>query len=291
MLDESKKSDLQQTLKDIRRDPGNMEDLFKELEDKTQLDSLFSDASQYGLFYREYTTKLIQKYVLDIDKQEIILAAYGLLDEYQKLRRVNSRRMRYAERAVGVNQLIDPTWANPDESLPNIEDKVIEHLADRLIQEATDNLEKKGWLNFTNTVANDLLERFPNGFPAELPLPVPRYRSSAVEPLLEKGQKPAQYPSRQPSPEPDINSSGREDMEKALSYLKWIGGLLIGFLVVVGAVFLLVTYIVAENQGQIEVYISNFSINLDFKPSDYDRPLPPSNDDMFWGEEIPSSRD
>jgi hypothetical protein len=178
VLEESKKSDLVAKLKNIRIHPDDAQDLFRMLEDEQQLDSRYLDGVQYASFCKAYTIKLIQFYVPNGHEQDALLVAYGFLKEYGLQKRVIARRVRYSERAVGVNPDINPSWANPEDNLGKYEEEIIEKLADRLIEEATNNSEHKGWLGFTKKVEDELAEQFHGRLPKEgdMPLPVPRYR-------------------------------------------------------------------------------------------------------------------
>lgn len=110
----------------------------------------------------------------------------------------------------------------------------------------------------------------------------------------------AQAPNKPLGPELGIDASDKEgaketkktcsEKDQFTKLFIGIGVLMIGILVVIGSMIALVTYITAANRGQIEVRASNYSICLDFRTGDYDRPPTPP-DNMIWGEEIRNSRD
>jgi len=175
MFKVSQKDRLHSILTDIRKRAKEMQKLAELLDDKQIFAYYCSDKDQYQSFCTAYTIELIQRYVRDKDEQQILLASYRLLDGYTSKMGVEARRDLYARNALGNNQLIESTWKTPHESLAKIETKVINELIEVLMEIITDNPKQEGWLGLADEVVAELSERFPNGLPKKLPLPVPDY--------------------------------------------------------------------------------------------------------------------
>lgn len=185
MFDASQKQKLLEIFKDVPKRKKEMQQIVEVLEDKSTF-ACYYYSDQYQAFCEEYTIKLIQLYVRSEDEQQILLATYQLLDGYNDEIGVTERRKRYISRAAGNNKLIESDWATPSGSLQKIEKRVVVELVERLIAIVTDNQEEKGWLNLADTVKKELSERFPDGLPKELPLPLPSYLAPA--PTSQRGR-------------------------------------------------------------------------------------------------------
>lgn len=180
MVDTTKSNDLRVVFVTMRTHKDSMQELVELLEDEQDFKYYHSDKNQYQTFCEAYTIALLEKYVRDSDVREPMLVSYQLLDDYDQIKRVRDRHMRYSERAADTNRLINKTWADPNDSLQDIEDKAIVNLVDQLIEAATNNKKRPGFLGLANIVVKQLKERFPNGLPQKLPLPKPRYKEQDV---------------------------------------------------------------------------------------------------------------
>lgn len=159
----------------MRKHKDSMEELFELLENKQVLSEHF-DMKQYRTFCEAYIIALLEQYVPDIDIREPMLASFQLLEDYDRLRMVRDRRIRYSERAATTNKLISSGWADPNDSLEDIEDAEIEKLVSRLMNDVLDDKKEQKPLGLASKVIKQLKEQYPNGLPAKLPLPKPRYK-------------------------------------------------------------------------------------------------------------------
>lgn len=176
MVDKTKEGDLRGIFVAMRKHKDSMQELVELLEDEQNFTCYHSDKKQYQTFCEAYTIALLEQYVRDPDVREPMLASYQLLDDYDRLKFIRDRHMRYSERAINTNKLISRTWPDPNDALQKIEDPAIDKLVDQLIEDATSNEENQGLLGLASTVVEQLKKRFPNGLPKKLPLPKPRYK-------------------------------------------------------------------------------------------------------------------
>lgn len=167
-------------LNDISTHDDKLEELVQLLEG-IQMPGPYPDADQYHVFCQAYTIRLLQKYVASKDEREILLALYRLLDGYESFTQVQEIHKYYAKKALGHNKLIK-VWKDPDGSLSKKEPKIIEKLAERLMNAIQSTSNNNGLLKLADDVEKELSKRFPNGLPKEFPLPLPSYSASVTEP-------------------------------------------------------------------------------------------------------------
>lgn len=176
------KAKLLEILNDISTHDDKFEELVQLLEG-IHIPGSYPDADQYHIFCQAYTIKLLQKYVINKDDREILLALYRLLEGYENFTTVKALHEHYAKEAFGYNKRIK-VWKNPDSTLSKKEPKIIEKLTDRLMDVTANTPEDKGWLNLADIVVKELSERFPEGLPKKLPLPSPSYLALATTPQI-----------------------------------------------------------------------------------------------------------
>lgn len=160
----------------MRKHKDSVEELFELLENKK-----VSTGRQYRTFCEAYVIALLELYVRDINVREPMLASFQLLEDYDQLRMVRDRRMRYSERARDTNELINKDWADPNDSLEDIEDVEIEKLVGKLMNDVLDSEKKRKPLGLERKVKKQLDKQYPKGWPPKLPLPKPRYKEQSAK--------------------------------------------------------------------------------------------------------------
>lgn len=189
----------------MRKHKDSMEELFELLESKQALPDCL-DVGQYRTFYEAYVIALLERYVSDINEREPMLASFQLLEDYDRLKAIRDRRMRYSERAVDTNELISKGWTDPNDSLEDIEDKAIEKLVNKLMSNILDDEKKQKPLGLADTVIEQLKTQFPNGIPRKLPLPKPRYKKQNTTSMqkVKTDDFIEDEPSEAPPQKPDV---------------------------------------------------------------------------------------
>ena len=148
--------------------------LIKKLEDVSLITSIKVPLVCQA-FCDAYVIALIRKYLYDARAQEVLLAAFGLLEDFDATAEleINKRRREYALRAT-KNTLRLTAWADIAKCVKDVEDTSIETLSEEIYNKLNEE-EQKGYLNLGEEVARRLVEDFPNGIPEHYPLPKPEF--------------------------------------------------------------------------------------------------------------------
>lgn len=222
MIDENGCSKIKQHLTDLRKSThdsnhdGAAKKLITLLEDEKTL-AKFKDKAKHQVFYTAYVIKLLKKYAPDEYYVEIMLNAYGFLQEYDKISEITKRRTKYAQDALYCNKNISDGWAkdNLHGNLAGHEDKIIKEITKRIIEAAVKNEKHIGFLDLAEEVITELNTFYPDGFPDKLPLPKAKFVKNAND-TNEKRSKPGTVCSIS---EPESKITDNETLGRRLIHL------------------------------------------------------------------------